>query len=165
GTSLGLAEIVSGASGSVIVQWMGSAVGGEFGSVVSDAGDFDGDGLEDVLVIEQDLSGSGNPSILSSATFLQIASWNLASYGAGWPACGEGDVTGGGFPDMIVGNHLWPRTGYLSYGAVWVYDGATGGVIRTHQGFFFGATTVCSAGDVDRDGFADYAYWWLTSYV
>jgi FG-GAP repeat protein/VCBS repeat protein len=167
GSRLGLAEIVSGATGNVIKQWTGAAVDGQFGSVVADAGDVDRDGLEDVLVVVQNDSGKGKLKLYSSATSLLLRGLDLGSFKSDWTANGAGDVNGDGIPDVIVGNPSWPST-FISpnwyLGGVWVYDGATGSLIRSHPSFptyHKVGSSVSAAGDVDGDGFADYAFTWM----
>ena len=163
GSNLGLAEIASGASGAVIAQWSGVAAGGEFGSIVADAGDLDGDGLHDLLVVEQNDGGSGRLAAYSSATFQRLFRWNLGSSPSDWTASSAGDVNGDAIPDVVVANSMWPKTfisPYTYYGEAWVYDGATGALIRSHLQHERIGSSVCCAGDVDGDGFADYAYAW-----
>jgi len=160
GSQLGVAEIVSGASGAVLASWTGASVGGNFGSVVADAGDLDGDGRHDLLVIEQDDANTGELSAFSSATLQLLWKLNLGPPWY-WIARSAGDTNGDGVPDVIVGNSNWPVT--LGYpfnftGGVWIYDGKSGALIRSQSGQSILGWDVSDAGDQDGDGFADYAY-------
>jgi hypothetical protein len=160
GSQLGLVEIVSGASGTVLSQWTGASVGGLFGSVIADAGDLDGDAKHDLLVVEEDDNNSGELSAFSSATFQLLWKLNLGPPW-NWVASGAGDVNGDGVADVIVGNASWPITYYFPYtfaGAAWIYDGATGALIRSHTRDFRVGWEVSDAGDFDGDGYADYAF-------
>jgi hypothetical protein len=167
GTRLGLAVIYSGASGSVLAQWSGSSVGGGFGSVVADAGDVDRRGLHDLLVVEQYDSTSGSAQgmvrIYSGETFALLNTWSLGAATAGWTAANAGDVNGDQIPDVIFGNDQWPFH-WISYpyvsatGGVWVLDGSTGGILDSYTNFKQTGWAVSAAGDVDGDGYADFAF-------
>jgi hypothetical protein len=81
----------------------------------------------------------------------------------GHSVASAGDVNGDGFPDLIVGAEAYdtgisPQDG----GRATVIDAQTGLVIRTHDGQQTGANeffgiAVAGLGDVDGDGFSDYA--------
>jgi hypothetical protein len=157
GTQLGLAVIYSGATGAVLAQFQGASVDGLFGSVVADGGDLDGDGIHDLLVIEQADGGHGTLRIYSGATFQVIRQKNLGAATIGWTARGSGDVNGDGTVDIIVGNYEWPVNG-TDYGGVWVDDGATGSNIYSFNTFDHVGWSVAGAGDVNGDGFADFAF-------
>src|SRR5262249_18461632 len=135
GSDLGLAVIYSSASGTVLAQRTGATSGGGFGSVVADAGDVDGDGMRDLLVVEQADATSGTVQgtlrIYSGATFLLLQQWSLGAHGGGWSANGAGDVDGDGLDDLIVSNVEWPMKwdytiGDYDNGGGWVLSGASG---------------------------------------
>jgi len=75
-------------------------------------------------------------------------------------ACARlGDVDGDGIDDFIVGWRYFDDGSLLFPGRVVIYSGATGAVVRTHDGGDFGGQFGCSvacAGDVDGDGVTDY---------
>lgn len=167
GTRLGLAVIYSGASGSVLAQWSGSSVGGGFGSVVADAGDIDRRGIDDLIVVEQadTTSGSaqGTARIYSGESFALLNTWLLGSTGSGWTAANGGDVNGDLVPDLIFGNDQWPfhwvsYPYYSATGGVWVLDGSTGGILYSYTDFTQTGRAISAAGDVDGDGYADFAF-------
>lgn len=170
GTQLGLAAIYSGATGNVLAQFAGATVGGGFGGVLDDAGDVDMDGVHDLLVVEQsDTSlgaASGTLRIYSGANFTKLREWTLGAHAGDWIASGAGDVNGDGVADVIVGNSRWPSIPILPYengvGEVVVLDGSSGAALYTINGptamLYQTGGVVSSAGDVDGDGFADFAF-------
>jgi hypothetical protein len=77
----------------------------------------------------------------------------------GFSVANAGDVSGDGFDDVIIGAP-GERTAYDGAGRAYVYDGATGALLRTlispdgqAQGRF--GCSVAGAGDVDSDGCPD----------
>jgi hypothetical protein len=120
--------------------------------VEDSVGDVDGDGVTDVLVYDPaGLNGSivnaGYVAVLSGVNGSVIH----ASYGAATNTLLQvvgvvGDVTGDGIFDYVVlGAGLW----------VQLRSGATGAVVSTLPGFE--ARDACRIGDVNGDGFGDFA--------
>ena len=79
----------------------------------------------------------------------------------GASVCGAGDVNGDGFPDLIVGAPLDDSlngTNGSDSGSARVLSGIDGGVLYNFEGDSTGdglGFSVCGAGDVNGDGFAD----------
>jgi hypothetical protein len=147
----------------------GSESGAQFGFAVASAGDVNGDGFGDVIV--------GAPYAANGRAFLYLGSGSGLATTHSWSATGStpdarlgfsvagvGDVNGDGFGDVLVGaeNHAGAGAAYLYLGQptnaanpkglgalpVRTYTGAAGSS--------FGRT-VAAAGDLDRDGFSDFA--------
>jgi len=132
-----------------------------FGSSVASAGDVNGDGYSDVIVgspwAESAYVYYGGPSADASAdlTFTGAA----ADFMFGFPVATAGDVNGDGFADVIVGAS-GNNVGGFSAGRAYVYYGGPGADAIADltmtgsecEGFGW---SVASAGDVNRDGFAD----------
>lgn len=151
----------------------GNSATAQFGYSVANAGDVNGDGFGDVIVGApyQDVNGtdSGRAFLyLGSAAGLSPGpSWIQTGAGAnarfGIDVAGAGDVNADGFSDVIIG-----AIGQGANGAAYVYlgrpttptfpQGLGNTPIRTLVGIqadtSFGIT-VATAGDVNRDGFAD----------
>lgn len=99
----------------------------------------------------------------ANKTPLEIREWQLLHQfdsqlhlsTLGWSVSDAGDVNGDGLADLIVGAPQQSN----SFGAAYVYSGATGDLIWDYYGAaqpdFFG-TSVSEAGDVNADGFGDF---------
>ncbi|MFO7608051.1 MAG: Ig-like domain-containing protein [Candidatus Krumholzibacteriia bacterium] len=138
------------------------AGGGYFGWSVASAGDFDGDGWEDVMVGGNTLANvylfAGGPGVDDQVDLLfqGDASSNRFGYGLA-PA---GDVNGDGWDDVVIGD-MHNSAGAVYGGRAHVYFGGPGAdglaelvYTGTHERGIFGRT-VAGAGDVNGDGLDD----------
>jgi MYXO-CTERM domain-containing protein len=138
-----------------------------FGRSVSDAGDVNGDGYDDVVVGAQGTGSSAGWAYVylgSASGVSSTAATTLTGEGTGTSfgraVSGAGDVNGDGYDDVIVGACYYGG----STGKVYVYLGSAHGVSSTAATTITGDTTstynylgqtVSSAGDVDHDGYDD----------
>ncbi len=135
---------------------------GNFGESVSDAGDVNGDGFDDVIVgAWADNSLTGKSYIFYGGSTMNNTADVIMSEDPsnvfGWSVSTAGDVNGDGFSDVIVG--AWANNS--STGKSYIYFGGTSmnniadvtisGEISANK---FGVS-VSTAGDVNGDGFSD----------
>ncbi|MFT3883987.1 MAG: FG-GAP-like repeat-containing protein [Flavobacteriales bacterium] len=147
-----------------------------FGQCVSLAGDVNGDGYDDVIIgdsyFEQPSGGNlniggafvfhGSPTGLSAAP-------DWAAYGAGHEyqfgvsVSYAGDVNGDGYSDVIVGAYQ-ELVSSSAQGRAYIYHGSPAGLSATPASNIYGTSltsgatagySVCSAGDVNGDGYSD----------
>ena len=128
-----------------------------YGSVVTSAGDVNGDGYADVIVAGPQ---GGADVYLGSAMGLSTSSATLNTLGGEIAVASAGDINGDGFGDVVTGNCY--ASANTDEGAAYVYMGSASGLSTTPltisgpTGHFF-AYSVGTAGDVDGDGYADLA--------
>ncbi len=182
----GYADLAVGApelaarTGAVLLYWGGPAglalapdqtlmspraAGGLFGRHVAAAGDVDGDGYGDLLVVAPSADSTpgrllvyrGGPRGVAATAALQVS--GVGRFGSA--VAGAMDLDADGFADVAVG--AFATSGEA--GAVHVFRGGPGGLSET-AAIVLPATTgpgsqlgaaVASAGDVDGDGYADLA--------
>jgi len=154
-----------------------------FGEEVSTAGDVNGDGFDDIIVVAQDWHG---PETAEGAAFIFLGGTNGVvghnpatahakieiNQGAARieSAAHAGDVNGDGFADIILGSNFYdstlPGTQLGVDGAAFIYHGGPNGITGTDptnaDGAIFGRSLgsrlgqyVDGAGDVNGDGFDD----------
>jgi MYXO-CTERM domain-containing protein len=140
-----------------------------FGWSVSDAGDVNGDGYDDVIVGEirytngQEREGRAHVFYGSESGLQDTAAWtkesDLEEVEYGWSVSGAGDVNGDGYDDVLVGARLvgdsWEGEAYLYLGSE---DGLAQEAAWTAPYEDAGArlgSSVSRAGDLDADGYAD----------
>ncbi|MBY0399236.1 VCBS repeat-containing protein [Myxococcota bacterium] len=152
-----------------------SQANARFGYAVANAGDVNGDGYADVLVSAPYFDGSAGADAgrvalyLGSATGLSATpSWrregSQANARFGIDVAGAGDVDGDGFSDVLIGADGFGATGaaFLFFGRPTTPSfpqGLTSIPIRTFTGLQTGSSfglTVATAGDLNRDGLADF---------
>jgi len=128
----------------------------DFGTVLALAGDMDGDGYDDALILGPDGAqthhGSAGGLESSPRTILPVATTSLA---------GAGDVNGDGYADVVVGDKRFDAIAAFE-GRFLVYHGSPSGlstepdrVVPGRESHGQLGTVVASAGDVNHDGYDD----------
>jgi hypothetical protein len=155
----GRVRVFSGADGSQL-WFVDGAPGALFGSSVADAGDVDGDGVDDV-VVGAPLDGDGAAFVYSGASgqLLRTIRGTTPSALLGTVVCGLGDVNGDGHADFAVGAP-GDSTGGTPLGLAIVCSGLDGSTLASFSGASSGGkfgSSLADAGDVDGDGVHDLA--------
>jgi hypothetical protein len=142
-----------------------------FGTSVGTAGDVNGDGYADVIVgarnYDNGVTDEGGAFVFhgSAAGLSTILDWraepnrNFSYFGTSVGTAG--DVNGDGYADVIVGANSY-SDGQVGEGWAFVFHGSAAGLSTTpdwtaesnKESAYFG-TSVGTAGDVNRDGYAD----------
>lgn len=160
-----LSQVVGG-NNEQLHHWIGSASVSAFGYAVAPAGDVNSDGYNDVLIGEPfydagAVTDKGAFRVASgldgSLLFRMTGSANILKLGAS--LANAGDVNGDGIADFIVGAPT-STAGGTERGAVLLFSGSDFSLIRSHEGlndFEQFGHAVSTIGDLNRDGYADYA--------
>ncbi|MFN3939289.1 MAG: hypothetical protein ACK4IY_01800 [Chitinophagales bacterium] len=142
----------------------------DFGGTVSDAGDVNGDGYDDIIIgaifFDNGQTDEGRAyvyygsafGITSMPTILEI---NMANVTFGSHVSGAGDVNGDGFDDVIVGCRKYTN-GENAEGAAFLFEGSSSGLSETYSWLYESnfanaklGQSVSVAGDVNGDSFDD----------
>ncbi|MDP2308812.1 MAG: FG-GAP-like repeat-containing protein [Pseudomonadota bacterium] len=168
-SSTGSAYVYAGSASGVATAastvFTGEATSIYFGGSVSRAGDFNGDGYDDVIVGAQGVDAAtgrayvyaGSAGGLSTTPSATLSGESTANY-FGASVSDAGDVDGDGYDDVIVGAFNYGE----STGRAYLFPGSAGGAATSasavltgeNNSSHFGAA-VSSAGDVNGDGYDD----------
>jgi hypothetical protein len=149
----GETELLHSFSGQMAFHNLGTSVAG--------AGDVNADGDDDFIVGESRWNNStGAAYVYSGADASTLHSFSGAASAElfGWDAAGVGDMNGDGFEDIAVSAYLASPGGISQAGAVYVYSGATGGLLHLFPGFDVDVNlgqAISGAGDLNSDGVPD----------
>ena len=163
----GRAYVFSGATGGVLhsLTSQNPEFTGSFGWSVSDAGDVNNDGRNDIIVGARNESGgvsdAGRAYVFSGnggGWLYTMISGNPETDGSfGWSVSGAGDVNDDNFDDVIVGAPYEKTNVHTADGRAYVFSGNGGGPLftlanpsPTAYGHF--GWSVSGAGDVNNDG-------------
>lgn len=156
-----------------------STSGSGFGSYIGNAGDFNGDGVDDLVVTDSNFDGGrgsayliygGRTSDLDIATMTSADGIQIPGPGVGalfgFTASGIGDVNGDGLDDIGVYSAMFsgeiPPALYVIYGVDDAPSTIATDTFSTEDGFRaigfepFQIVTPSPAGDVNGDGVADF---------
>jgi len=155
----GFVTVVSGADGSLLHSFRGSALGDRFGTAIAGA-DLDGDGFGDVVVgAPGDFTLPGFATAFSGATGFPLHTWSGDRsddrFGVSLTVLEDVDLDGR--PDVAIGA---PQSSFTGPGYVRVFSGATSTVVFTSFGDAVGdefGRSVDGGPDVDGDGLSDLA--------
>ncbi|CAK0743893.1 hypothetical protein CCP3SC15_1290001 [Gammaproteobacteria bacterium] len=176
-----LSDIAAGTGGFII----NGRCGGEYsGGSVANAGDINGDGIDDLIVGAFGASGAAGRSYVvfgkTGTAAVDLSNIMLGTGGfvingqageeSGCSVASAGDVNGDGFADLIIGALQasgaaggWVGRGYVVFGQSDINNinlssiaAGTGGFVINGQGASdITGRSVASAGDVNGDGLAD----------
>jgi len=161
----GSAYVYSGATGGLIYQFDGGSAGNSFGRHVEGAGDVNGDGFDDIIIgapaadPKWNLSDAGSVYVFSGATGSMIYHYDGSNAfdRLGSSVAGLGDIDGDGFDDFAASAPYADPNGIYAGGSVFVYSGATGGLIYRVDGVEESySLSVSWAGDIDNDELNDF---------
>lgn len=161
GSNTGAAYLYSGADGSLIHTWIGAHGNSRFGEYIAVVDDLDGDGVKECIIgAIFENPGTGAAHVLSLGTLTTLFVLKGYEYEVfGRSVAGSPDIDGDGIPDLLVGSDRFFVSGGYT-GLVRVFSGATGQEV---QRFLPELPTgrvglsVAGLGDVNGDGFGDYA--------
>jgi hypothetical protein len=161
----GSAFVYSGANGTTLFQFDGSTPDSRFGFSVSNAGDVNADGFDDLIVGDMfadpgALANAGSAFVYSGANGAILYQFDGATADDefGTSVANAGDVDGDGFDDLIVGAGNATPGGIYGAGSAFVYSGANGATLFQFDGLGVGdglGQAVSIAGDINVDGFTD----------
>jgi len=181
-STINLADVAAGLGGFVI---LGETTGIASGFAVAGVGDWNGDGLADLLVGAPGAAGSSGRSYVvfgkSTGSAVQLSTIAAGTGGvvlngqsagdqSGFSVAAAGDVNGDGFADLILGAPDGDPAGVTSAGRSYVVFGGTatdaiqlsavaagsgGFVINGQSAIDLSGFSVAAAGDVNGDGLAD----------
>ena len=155
--TIGRVLVLSGATGAVLREWTGTTSSSRLGSALANAGDLDGDDLDDLVAAEY--IPKTRVRAFSPATGTELSSIELPFFAFPFVLDGAGDVDADGRGDIVVGYKSASASGLSMCGRVSVYSGATQALLHESFGDFAQdqlGELVAGAGDVDADGFDDY---------
>ena len=162
---------ITGISTNVSTQLEANQDNAEFGNSVSDAGDVNGDGYDDVIVGAHLYDNGQNDEGVAfvyegtshgiNPTAMTLLERNQEAAQFGESVSGVGDFNGDTYGDLIVGAYLY-ISGETAEGASFVYYGSIDGIETTvgsqqeadQDSAQFGHS-VSGAGDVNGDGYDD----------
>ncbi len=166
-TFTGAARVYSGADGTVLYQFDGTDLFGQWGGSAANAGDVNGDGFPDILIGSKFVDGNGltdagMAEVYSGATGAILYTFEGTAYQSwlGWSLAAAGDVNADGFDDILIGAPGMHSDGLPVAGEVYLYSGATGLRMQTFKGradHGYLGKSASLAGDLDGDGNADFA--------
>ena len=157
--------------GTADVVLTGEAKGDSFGDAVSDAGDVNADGYDDVIVgaYRNDENGieAGRAYIFLGGASMDMAADVIFDGEADWDRLGEavsgaGDVNNDGYGDVVLGARGNDAGGtdagraYLIYGGPDLDSDPELVITGPEKGSYLGSS-VSAAGDLDGDGYDDFA--------
>ena len=163
--SAGSAFVFSGLDGTLLYQWDGGTEYVQLGFSVSEAGDVNLDGFDDIIAgayrtSPGGLSNAGSAYVYSGLDGSVLYLWNGQAQNDyfGWSVSSAGDVNGDGFYDVVIGASNANVLGFAAAGSAFVFSGLDGTLLYQWDGEGnidqFGRS-VSSAGDVNADGFDD----------
>ncbi|MCA9771052.1 MAG: FG-GAP repeat protein [Myxococcales bacterium] len=128
GFNSGRAYVISGASGALLHRFDGEGINDAFGDWVGGGGDFDGDGLDDLIVgafLHDGAPGfdSGKVYIFSGATGALMEAIDGQAIGDRFAYAAEfgDDVDADGHADLLVGAYLADGSAGINSGRVYLY--------------------------------------------
>lgn len=154
----GAVRLISGADGSLIHQFEGTASFDRMGQAVCAIGDIDADLVPDFAI--SSLAGEGEVTLWSGATRLLIDTI-AAPAGAHDFGCDLAlidDLSSNGIAELLIGAENTEVLG-VAAGAVYAYDLSSRTSVQTVTGLALGDSFGCAVAaiaDCNTDGFADY---------
>ncbi len=162
----GTATLYSGATGAVLHTFTGANAGDQLGAAVASAGDFDGDGVGDVVVgipgADQGGTDAGRAQVFSGATGAVLLTVDGVSAGdaLGSAVAGVGDVDADGYADVGIGAPGFDLSAAaMDAGRCQIWSGRTATLLHTVTGGAAGdalGSAVAAVGDLDGDCRAEF---------
>ncbi|MBM3206736.1 MAG: hypothetical protein FJZ43_03900 [Candidatus Staskawiczbacteria bacterium] len=165
GGATGKVYLYNGANFNLISSFSTGIVNDLYGASVADAGDYNGDGIQDIVIGAPSPSTPGKAYVYSGSNFAQLAQFVatpptslLLPYGQFGISVDGGDFNKDGFSDIIVGANMW-STPALGIGKVELFLGPNGVNAYTWPGAsnFNNLGWSIATRDFNGDGFSDFA--------